>query len=65
MHRRLARETAWPHVPAAAREASAVIVDEPIAIRQDGLGEERGRGIRQESPMDEQHGLAMSSRLNL
>jgi hypothetical protein len=45
-------------MPAAPGETTAVVMDEPVLIRQGGLRHEWGEGIRQDCAVDEQHRLS-------
>ncbi len=52
-----------PGGAAAARIAAAVVEDEPVSVRQAGLGQQRPERVRDERPVDEYHGLACSREL--
>jgi hypothetical protein len=56
-------EGARSRMPAAAGEAATVVGNEPVVIGQGRLRQERGKGIRQDSAVDEQHRLAAASDL--
>ncbi|MBI3972748.1 MAG: hypothetical protein HY332_15845 [Chloroflexi bacterium] len=47
-----------PGGAAATRIAAAVVEDEPVPARQAGLGQQRPERVRDERPVDEDHGLA-------
>jgi hypothetical protein len=52
-------------MPAAAGEPSSVVVNEPVVINEVWLRQERGQGIGEVGPVDEQHGLSCTPDLVL